>query len=143
MKQSLTLIGVLLVMNVFGQAPVNDDCENASSIAAGVGIAFNSVSATTDGPEHPNVACFSFGTDLVHNDIWFEFTATSTGFMQWSTCSTANFDTRLAVYQGAAICPVEDTDLLSCNDDGLACDCLLYTSPSPRDRQKSRMPSSA
>ena len=27
--------------------------------------------------------------------------------------------------------------------DGLFCDCLLYTSPSPRDRQKSRMPSSA
>ena len=27
------------------------------------------------------------------------------------------------------------------NDDNIAC--LLYTSPSPRDRQKSRMPSSA
>ena len=26
---------------------------------------------------------------------------------------------------------------------GLSTDCLLYTSPSPRDRQKSRMPSSA
>ena len=26
---------------------------------------------------------------------------------------------------------------------GLSYDCLLYTSPSPRDRQKSRMPSSA
>ena len=26
---------------------------------------------------------------------------------------------------------------------GLFSDCLLYTSPSPRDRQKSRMPSSA
>ena len=25
----------------------------------------------------------------------------------------------------------------------LCCGCLLYTSPSPRDRQKSRMPSSA
>ena len=25
----------------------------------------------------------------------------------------------------------------------LTCNCLLYTSPSPRDRQKSRMPSSA
>ena len=25
----------------------------------------------------------------------------------------------------------------------LFCNCLLYTSPSPRDRQKSRMPSSA
>ena len=28
------------------------------------------------------------------------------------------------------------------HDSGL-CSCLLYTSPSPRDRQKSRMPSSA
>ena len=28
-------------------------------------------------------------------------------------------------------------------DDGLSKVCLLYTSPSPRDRQKSRMPSSA
>ena len=27
--------------------------------------------------------------------------------------------------------------------DGLPFGCLLYTSPSPRDRQKSRMPSSA
>ena len=26
---------------------------------------------------------------------------------------------------------------------GIKCNCLLYTSPSPRDRQKSRMPSSA
>ena len=34
-----------------------------------------------------------------------------------------------------------------CDDPNLApygaCSCLLYTSPSPRDRQKSRMPSSA
>ena len=28
-------------------------------------------------------------------------------------------------------------------DDTVSKDCLLYTSPSPRDRQKSRMPSSA
>ena len=27
--------------------------------------------------------------------------------------------------------------------DNASSDCLLYTSPSPRDRQKSRMPSSA
>ena len=31
-------------------------------------------------------------------------------------------------------------NLIECNDKGA---CLLYTSPSPRDRQKSRMPSSA
>ena len=29
------------------------------------------------------------------------------------------------------------------SDSSLSIDCLLYTSPSPRDRQKSRMPSSA
>ena len=33
---------------------------------------------------------------------------------------------------------VEQEDAMGLNDD-----CLLYTSPSPRDRQKSRMPSSA
>ena len=34
-------------------------------------------------------------------------------------------------------------DLAVLNREGLIHRCLLYTSPSPRDRQKSRMPSSA
>ena len=34
-------------------------------------------------------------------------------------------------------------DLLLLNEEGKLMGCLLYTSPSPRDRQKSRMPSSA
>ena len=42
-----------------------------------------------------------------------------------STCDTACVE----------VCPV---DCIHGPDD-----CLLYTSPSPRDRQKSRMPSSA
>ena len=39
---------------------------------------------------------------------------------------------------------VMDTDAISaiCKREGIGT-CLLYTSPSPRDRQKSRMPSSA
>ena len=43
-----------------------------------------------------------------------------------------------------------DVDHRDVRDDGVpaetlrqSIDCLLYTSPSPRDRQKSRMPSSA
>ena len=36
-----------------------------------------------------------------------------------------------------------NTDLLELSAYSLCCPCLLYTSPSPRDRQKSRMPSSA
>ena len=36
-----------------------------------------------------------------------------------------------------------DKSWIDVDGDALFTDCLLYTSPSPRDRQKSRMPSSA
>ena len=36
-----------------------------------------------------------------------------------------------------------DYECAYCGDDNHLTICLLYTSPSPRDRQKSRMPSSA
>ena len=35
------------------------------------------------------------------------------------------------------------SDQVKVSQDGEVVSCLLYTSPSPRDRQKSRMPSSA
>ena len=38
--------------------------------------------------------------------------------------------------------PTPDKDKMYYGGD-TSCICLLYTSPSPRDRQKSRMPSSA
>ena len=38
---------------------------------------------------------------------------------------------------------IRTSDLVVANLNGITTDCLLYTSPSPRDRQKSRMPSSA
>ena len=58
--------------------------------------------------------------------------------------------TRTEVESGVALpiysCPYKDCDL-SFNDRCLflhhVCGCLLYTSPSPRDRTRSRMPSSA
>jgi hypothetical protein len=74
-----------------------------------------------DGPEHPTAPCFSFGDDQVYNDIWYSFTADFNGFVEWSTCGSVEFDSRLAVYQASGQCPVEDTDLLACNDDGPGC----------------------
>ena len=44
---------------------------------------------------------------------------------------------RLLKLDDAVLTPKEERHV------GQLCDCLLYTSPSPRDRQKSRMPSSA
>ena len=68
--------------------------------------------------------------------------------------SAATYVERLAVEKGAAVTDTDDV-IISADtivvldgellgkplDDANAC--LLYTSPSPRDRQKSRMPSSA
>ena len=43
----------------------------------------------------------------------------------------------------AKLCKIPRKTLLYYDSLGLITPCLLYTSPSPRDRQKSRMPSSA
>ena len=42
-----------------------------------------------------------------------------------------------------AFCEDRDVDQKELEKNLETIDCLLYTSPSPRDRQKSRMPSSA
>ena len=43
----------------------------------------------------------------------------------------------------AQIGKISGMSLVACADIDTSRACLLYTSPSPRDRQKSRMPSSA
>ena len=56
----------------------------------------------------------------------------------------------LSLHTTKGLCNYEETKQLFLNnvlseslDNGVPAFCLLYTSPSPRDRQKSRMPSSA
>lgn len=104
----------------------NDFCQDAISIGLVEDYAFSTVEAVTDGPDHPNNPCFGFGSITADADIWYVFTPDFDGFVNWSTCSTAAFDTRLAVYGPNATCPVEDGDLYSCNDDGQ--NCTSYTS---------------
>lgn len=103
-------------------APSNDNCTNAQVIEPGAGQDITNVEATTDGPEHPGNPCFGFGDNTVQTDVWYSFTPSFTGSVQWSTCNMVNFDSRLAVYAGNAACPLADGDLLACNDDGGGCD---------------------
>ena len=49
-------------------------------------------------------------------------------------------DSSVVIYDGAKLTRITDDDAAFLTQYGI---CLLYTSPSPRDRQKSRMPSSA
>ena len=49
----------------------------------------------------------------------------------------------LRIFTGAAVPPSADTVVIQENVQREDNVCLLYTSPSPRDRTRSRMPSSA
>lgn len=106
--------------------PPNNQCANAQVVTLGLDQPFNTLGATTDGPNHTG-PCFQFNDPTVNNDVWYSYTAGFTGSVLWTVCNTASFDTRLAVYVPGAPCPpAGDADLHSCNDDGQ--DCLEYTS---------------
>jgi hypothetical protein len=98
-------------------AAVNDACADAILIEEG-STPFDTTGAGTDGPAH--AACLSFGDNQVNQDIWYRFVADCDGELTVSTCGTADFDTRLAAYEGTE-CPVTDERLLGCNDDGPVC----------------------
>ena len=76
--------------------------------------------------------------------------------VQWGGCGlAAELDTLATVtgrgattttassFQGGATIRTATIDTATATDDLIAMACLLYTSPSPRDRTRSRMPSSA
>ncbi len=106
------------VLTVSSIAP-NDACAAALPIGDGVTL-LNTRNTTTDGPPHPGSACDVGGSNTIDNDVWFDYTATCSGVLAASTCGTADFDTRVAVYDGCA-CPVSDANLLTCSDDALGC----------------------
>lgn len=110
--------------------PPNDDCENALELDLGdqdsVVLQFNTVEASTGLPQHEvPQSCFEPGEEFVYNDLWYSWTATYTGGLEFSTCGTATFDSRLAVYQSTT-CPPDTSSLVGCGDDenannGVAC----------------------
>lgn len=121
----LMLIGLFLFsfqLDLFAQfPPENDDCFNALVVTDNDAIQFTTANANTDGPNHPD-NCLSIGStpDVIYADIWYRYTPDYTGQAIFSTCSTADFDTKIAVYAGTA-CPPAVEDLVGCNEDGSGC----------------------
>ncbi len=120
MKRSLPLLlGLFTSLGLFAQ-PANDDCTNAMIIMDGVNQPFTTIDATTDGNDHAN-DCVSGGNSTTpattFNDVWYLYTPTYTGMADWSFCNTANFDTKIYVYDGSAACPPVDADIVACNED--------------------------
>ncbi len=124
MMKNLLLLTFFLCYGLVlsGQAPPNDNCADAITVSTGDEVMFSTLNATTDGPFHPDSPCPSAQNDTIWNDIWYVFTPDFTGLADWSLCGTANFDTKIAVYNGGATCPLSDSDLLTCNDDFGGCD---------------------
>ena len=102
--------------------PENDDCEDALPVFLGIDQEFNTETASTDGPDHPDNPCFGFNSLTADKDLWYDFTPNFSGFVEWATCDNVNFDTRLAIYGPNVSCPVTDADLYACNDDGADCE---------------------
>ena len=102
--------------------PDNDNCADAIAISSVSDLSFTTIGATTDGPEHPN-DCVGGGNtgEVLYNDIWYLYTPQFTGTAELTTCSTADFDTKIAVYGSGASCPPVDGDLIACNEDGTGC----------------------
>ncbi len=89
----------------------NDWCYAATPIALG-NTPFNTIGATTDGPINPGCDQGD-GTRFV-NDIWFEYTAPSSGTLTVLTCGQATFDTIIAAYTGSC----GSLNLVNCDDEG-------------------------
>ncbi|MGE4618261.1 MAG: hypothetical protein AAEJ04_00470, partial [Planctomycetota bacterium] len=76
--------------------------------------------SSTDGVELDPAVCDpgDFGSDQLHNDIWYSFTAAANGEVEVSTCDLVSFDSRIAIYLGANGDPA---NAVACNDDGTGC----------------------
>ncbi|HIG10079.1 MAG: hypothetical protein ABGY71_08835 [bacterium] len=96
----------------------SDDCATAQPIAGAGFFAFDNSAATTSTAGQAEPLCDWASSLAVENDVWFAWTANSTGAVTFATCSSTLVDTKLAVY-AAASCPGPGT-LLACNDDACA-----------------------
>ncbi len=85
-------------LTLCGEPPANDNCEDRIAIFDG-DTEFSTIGATTDGPDLP-LECEEGAGLAFGQDIWFNYVATQTGSISFSTCGQAGYDTRLALYEG-------------------------------------------
>ncbi|MCX5688262.1 MAG: FG-GAP-like repeat-containing protein [Planctomycetota bacterium] len=92
-------------------APIaNDSCATPFPVINGGPMVFSTVGATTDGPTES----LTLGL-AVSKDVWFLYTAPSTGVASVSLCGSS-FDTMVAVYDGTT-CPTGPNTAIAGNDD--------------------------
>jgi hypothetical protein len=93
----------------------SDSCGTAQVISGPGPHAFDLTSATTGSDGQSNLACNYNGSTAILSDVWFRWTAPTTGTYLLTTCEQTSVDTKAAVYPGTT-CPPANP--VSCNDDG-------------------------
>ncbi|MBK7876279.1 MAG: hypothetical protein IPJ77_11060 [Planctomycetes bacterium] len=106
--RGLTTAAGVLAIAVSAAAQGSNDCATATVIA-GTGT-FNVVTTGATDSAQQSGTC-----PTAHNDVWFKWTAPSSGLFSMATCGGSSIDTVLAVYQASA-CPAA-VNLVGCNDD--------------------------
>jgi hypothetical protein len=113
------LVAAFLVTTLVSALPAfaqgSDSCATAQAIAGTGSFPFDNTAATTDGS--PDAACDFFGQPNMDHDVWFTWTAPSSGPYLVSTCGQTSIDSKMAVLDGSCAGAV-----LACNDD--ACSTL-------------------
>ena len=97
--------------------PANDNCGTATAVNPGA-FSFNSTNATNAPLALPSSCDEGAGIAIV-KDLWYRFTAPTTGRATATTCGAAAFDTRIAVYPGAS-CPTT-SPVTACSDNAAGC----------------------
>ncbi len=94
----------------------SDSCATPDPISGTGTFPFNSSAATTGSEGQSTVNCIFYNLIAINFDVWFVWTAPSTGRVQVSTCGGTTVDTKIAAYSGAT-CPPNGATALGCNDD--------------------------
>ena len=95
-----------------------DNCAVPDAIAGPGSVLFDLTTATTGTEGQSEALCYFFGNTAIDSDVWFAWTATSSGTALVSTCANTTVDTKIAVYAGAG-CPAPGA-AIACNDDACA-----------------------
>ncbi len=94
--------------------PANDDCTTATPIAGTGLVPFTTINASTGTQGQAEALCLAFGFTGIARDVWYDWTAPSTGIATIETCGQTSLDTKIAAYAGAG-CPTGSA--IACNDD--------------------------
>ncbi len=94
--------------------PANDDCSAATAIAGPGLFPFTTVNASTGTQGQTEALCLAFGFNAIARDVWYNWTAPSTGIATVELCGQSSLDSKIAAYAGAG-CPTGAA--IACNDD--------------------------